>query len=374
MSLGPFIASHAAAIVAEWETVAKQFAPPRAMTREALRDHWVGILEAIAAEVEHAVPEVAPIGTEGRRSALQDAAAQHGLHRQRENYELDEVVAEFRAMRMTVLRAWGRSGLAAGDGGAVDETTRFSAALDRALAESIDQFSAERARVRDLFLAVLGHDLRDPLSGINMATHLLDRPGIDESYRVQAATRIKRAVRLMDQLITDLLDFTRSRLGSGLPIDRSPCDLRRLAEDALDSVRASFPERTFRLDLSGDLTLRADPSRIGQLLSNLLNNAVQHGAPQTAITLQLDGGADAVTLRIHNDGTPIPPEALALIFEPLVQAAKGAARKGSRSSTSMGLGLFIVKEIVRGHDGTIAVESSAESGTTFTLQLPRTQP
>jgi signal transduction histidine kinase len=376
MNFGTFIASHVPGIIAEWETIARAFAPRRAVTREVLRDHWDEILTAIAAEMEGPAPapQQAAQGAPSAPSALQHAAAQHGLRRQREHFELDELVAEFRAMRVTVLRAWPRSEDAAGDTLSVDETTRFSEALDRALAESIERYSADRARIRDLFLAVLGHDLRDPLSGINMATHVLDRPVLDDTLRVKAAVRIKRAVRVMDHLITDLLDFTRSRLGSGLPIHKTHCDLAQVAEDALEAVRTGVPEHRFDAELSGDLTLQADPARVAQLLSNLLYNAAQHGAPATPIALRIAGDADSVTVQVHNQGAPIPQEALAAVFEPLVQAAKRSGSKGARSSTSMGLGLFIAKEIVRGHGGTIGVESSKDAGTTFTFQLPRRSP
>jgi signal transduction histidine kinase len=253
----------------------------------------------------------------------------------------------------------------------VTETTRFSEALDRALAESIDRHSKDRARVRDLFLAMLGHDLRAPLSGIHMAAHVLERSALEATGRHQAAVRIQRALQQMDHLITDLIDFTRSRLGAGLPIAKAHCNLASLASDALDTVGSSFPERAFQGDLSGDLSIHADASRMGQLLSNLLYNAVQHGDPGSTISLRAVGTADGITLQVHNTGAPIPDEALPFLFEPMVQATKAASGPGTRSSTSMGLGLYIVKEIARGHGGSVDVESSTEAGTTFTLRLPR---
>ena len=116
-------------------------------------------------------------------------------------------------MRSTVLHAWQRSEEPAGRALSVTETTQFSEALDRALAQSIDRHLKDRARVRDLFLAMLGHDLRAPLSGIQMAAHVLGHPALEEAGRHQAALRIRRALQQMDHLITDLIDFTRSRLG-----------------------------------------------------------------------------------------------------------------------------------------------------------------
>ena len=245
MSLGTFIASHLDEIMREWETAAKAVAPPHALTREALRDHWAEILKAIGEDTEQvsALGQTGPI--EHPATALQAAASAHGARRQQENFELDELVAEFRAMRSTVLNAWQRSEETAGRALSVTETTQFSEALDLALAESINRHLKDRARVRDLFLAMLGHDLRAPLSGIQMATHVLEIPALEDTSRLKIAVRIRRALQQMNHLITDLIDFTRSRLGAGMPIARTHCDLASLATDALDAVRSSFPERAF---------------------------------------------------------------------------------------------------------------------------------
>jgi len=372
MNFQTFIASHVEPILHDWEAAAKAVAPAHALSRETLRDHWAEILKAIGDEMAQA-PVATPVAPGSPpASPLQAAASAHGARRQQENFEVDEVVAEFRAMRSTVLEAWQRFEQSAGRTLAVDDANRFSEALDRALAGSIDRHLKDRARVRDLFLAMLGHDLRAPLSGIQMAAHVIDHPAADDAGRVRAAVRIRRALVQMDHLITDLIDFTRSRLGAGLPITKARCDLAALAHDALDAVRSSFPEREFQSELSGDLSIDADAARMSQLLSNLLYNAIQHGDPASTIALRAAGHADGVTLQVHNRGASIPAESLPLLFEPLVQAAKAASTPGSRASTSMGLGLFIVKEITRGHGGRIDVESSLEDGTTFTLHLPRT--
>ena len=366
--LGTFVASQVDGIIAEWKSVAKAFAPRRAKMREALPDHWDEILKAIATEIDGTSSALQAEADAGP-SALQAAAEKHGALRQREKFELDELVGEFCAMRATVLRAWRRLQPPASDTLPAEQSSRFSEALDRALVESIERYSTDRAKERDLFLAVLGHDLRGPLSGIKMATVLFDRPDLHDKVRLPAAARIHRAVQVMERLITDLLDFTRSQLGSGLRFEKTTCDLALLAEHALDAARSSVPEHTFRAELSADLKIQADASRIEQLLSNLLHNAAQHGAPDTCITLRVHGDSDGVVLQVHNEGPPIPRQSLPFIFEPLVQASRGLHRPG-RSNTSMGLGLFIVKEIVRGHGGTIAVESSTEAGTMFTVRLP----
>ena len=261
-----FIASQVDPILHDWEAAAKAVAPPHALTRAALRDHWGDILKAIGEEMGRpplATP-VAPGSPDA--SPLQAAASKHGARRQQENFEVDELVAEFRAMRSTVLKAWQRFEQSAGRTLAVDDANRFSEALDRALAGSIDRHLKDRARVRDLFLAMLGHDLRAPLSGIQMAAHVIDHPAADDAGRARAAVRIRRALVQMAHLITDLIDFTRSRLGAGMPITKARCDLAALAHDALEAVRSSFPEREFQSELSGDLSIDADAARMSQLL------------------------------------------------------------------------------------------------------------
>jgi signal transduction histidine kinase len=175
----------------------------------------------------------------------------------------------------------------------------------------------------------------------------------------------------MKRLITDLLEYTRTRLGAGMPVDRTACDLGPVCEASLEDIRAGNPEQQFVHQMSGDLNLQADAARLQQALSNLLSNAVQHGSRQSPITLTVDGEVDAIVLKVGNSGEPIPPDALQVIFEPLVQAPNSSAEVNERSKTSLGLGLFIVREIVLAHGGTISVESSDAACTVFTIRLPR---
>ena len=243
--------------------------------------------------------------------------------------------------------------------------------MDKALAQSVQRYSSEVAASRDMFLAVLGHDLRGPLSGINLSAMVLAKPGLSDAARQQAAARVKRASRDMNRLITDLLEYTRTRLGAGIPIDRTACDLGPVCEASLEDTRAGNPEQQFVQRMSGDLNLQADAARLQQALSNLLSNAVQHGNRQSPVSLTADGEVDAIVLKVCNAGDPIPADALQAIFEPLVQAPNASSEAHERSKTSLGLGLFIVREIVLAHDGTISVESSTAAGTVFTIRLPR---
>ncbi len=374
LKLHGFIQDNLDAIVAEWEAFARTLLPAsKSMSDPALRNHSREILLAIVAEMQASQ-------TEGERSAksrqaspaaAETFAAAHGALRQAAGFDIAQLVSEFRAMRSSVLALWRRSESTKGQGPAIEEIARFNEATDQALGESVQRFSSGVAASRDLFLAVLGHDLRSPVQGIVMASHVLDLPELSEAARLRASLRIRNAAEMMVGLITNLVEFTRSRLGRGIPIERTGSDIGKLCEEALNAVRTIYPEQEFVQHLSGDLRSQVDAPRMRQVLSNLLDNAVQHGDQGTEIRLSARGEEDAVVISTTNFGNLIPGDALELIFEPLVQVAKSTSDLSRRPTTSLGLGLFIVREIVLGHRGTIDVRSGADTGTVFTIRLPR---
>jgi signal transduction histidine kinase len=377
MKLSEFIKNNLDAIVADWEAFARKLPAGRTMSALALRDHSREILLAIAQDME-----LSPSDKE-RAEQSQDitptdastttAAAEHGALRQMAGFDLVQLFAEFRAMRASVMAFWQRSEASAAASGSIEDVARFNEGMDKALAQSVQRYSSEVGASRDMFLAVLGHDLRGPLSAIDMSAMVLSRTGLSDEGRLQAASRIHRAARGMKRLITDLLEYTRTRLGAGMPIERTLCDLGPVCEASLEDIRAGNPDQQFIQQLSGDLNLHADAARLQQALSNLLNNAVQHGSRMAPVTLAVEGGPDAIVVKVSNSGDPIPSDLLQTIFEPLVQAPNAYSGVHESSRTSLGLGLFIVREIVIAHGGTIAVESLAAAGTVFTVRLPRAQ-
>jgi signal transduction histidine kinase len=376
MTLSAFIRGHLEAIIEEWEAFARTLLPSgTTLSDRALRDHCRDILLAVAKDMEVGLTDEERAAQSKETTQPPDspesAAASHGTLRHRVGFDLVQLVAEFRAMRASVIALWRRSDSARIEHSSVEQMSRFNEAIDKALAESVESYSADVAASRDMFLAILGHDLRGPLAGIEMSSLLLAKLDLPEIKRQQAVMRIRRASRTMDRLITDLLDYTRNRLGAGIPIEPSDCDLGPVCEEALDAVRASHPDQQFVQRMSGDLRTHADVPRMQQVLSNLLNNAVQHGDPGAPVSLNVHGVADAIVLTVANSGQPIPADALQVIFEPLIQLRAAESEPSEHSKTSLGLGLFIVREIVRGHGGTIGVESSAEDGTVFTIRLPR---
>ncbi len=225
-----------------------------------------------------------------------------------------------------------------------------------------DRMRMEEAR--DLFIAILGHDLRNPVSAITMSASLL----MDEEVpanRKKLAARVTRSARRIDSMIRDILDFARGRLGRGIPIQRQACDLGKVCVDAVSELKQAHPERTITLETVGDLTGEWDRDRLEQVLSNLIGNAIEQGPEPIAVRLVAEG--DEVLLAVHNRGQVIPAKQVTTIFEPF-------HRRLGESSKGLGLGLYIVTQVVRAHGGSISVSSSEHDGTTFSSRLPRHAP
>jgi signal transduction histidine kinase len=222
---------------------------------------------------------------------------------------------------------------------------------------------AQALAFREQMMGVLGHDLRNPLTAIRGLTGLLllgDLPAPARSH----IDRIDRAAQRMFEMISTLLDFTESRFRGGISVVPAPADLRDIVGAVVDELRAAHPDRAIELDVSGASSGNWDGARLAQVVSNLVANALTHGGPGDTVRVTLAGDADVV-LTVANGGAPIAPELLATLFEPFRRGDDGGRTRG------LGLGLYIVEQIVRAHGGTIAVESNRERGTRFTVRLPR---
>lgn len=376
MRLAQFIGDNLEKILAEWEAFAASLnVAGQPMTSLALRDHARQILLAIAEDIESNQTAVEQAykskGFVPIAEATRTAAMTHGALRYLSGFDLRQLAAEFRALRASVLRLWLRRGVD-GEESALYQMTRFNESIDQALAESIANYSDEVARSRDTFLAILGHDLRSPLSAIANSSLYLGAPGLLPSGApLDAVRRIDRSAAKMTSMIRDLLEYTRTRLGRAIPISPVAISMKEICSIALDEVRAAHPERVFQLETSGDLEGRFDSERLQQVLSNLLNNAIQHGARSEPVILSAHGELEKIVVQVKNQGRPIPPDQLQVIFNPLVQIPSELLDGGSSASTSLGLGLYIAHEIVVMHGGTMVAESSSQEGTVFRASLPR---
>jgi signal transduction histidine kinase len=370
MKLSAFIVSHMEQILAEWEDYAQTMRPAAdSMTLIALRDHAEQMLRAIALDIEQAQ---SPQEEVEKSQGLQDdtaasAASIHGAMRHASSFTLLQLSSEFRALRATVLRGW----LPLTDlsvPATLDAVVRFNEAIDQALAESIVTYSDRAGETRELFLAILGHDLRGPLATMSLAGELLSRAARDGTRDEDLGLRVKRAARFMSSMVEDMIGFTRTKLGGGMSIARQAMDVGEACAAAVTDAEAMHPECTYQLQTHGDLAGSFDGMRLHQLLVNLLGNAGQHGAPEYPVRITARGDADTVRIEVWNQGDTIPAGSLERIFEPLVQL--GVDGEQPVPSASLGLGLFIAREIAKGHGGSLTVTSDA-SGTVFAVCLPR---
>jgi signal transduction histidine kinase len=256
------------------------------------------------------------------------------------------------------------------DADVAQDMVRFNETIDQALAESVLTFSDQGARTRDTFLAILGHDLRSPLSTMSMAAHMLARQAPSPVEIQRIATTLQRSTRAMNAMVNDLLEYSRLQLGGPIPVKPERLDMAKLCDESLEDARACHPECRFEFQASGDMGCNLDAPRMRQVLSNLLNNAAQYSTPGQPVCLAAHGSQDAVVVQVRNFGSVIPQSSIQSIFEPLVQLAPDASDRG-RAATSIGLGLYIAREITLAHGGTIEVSSSGREGTVFSLRLPK---
>ncbi len=373
MQLSEFIVSNMERIMAEWESYAKSLPPGQSMTSIGLRNDAERMLRFIAADI-------ATAQTSGEQSAKSmglgpalpngesSAAHHHGLHRLDEGFSLGEMVSEYRALRASVTRLWLENEPDAAQH--VQQLIRFNEAVDQILAESVARFTMRLDHDRDMFIAMLGHDLKNPLGSIMLAAAALLRSG-GASLQRELLYRITQSGQRMDRMVTDLLEFARTRIGSDLPLSVQSCDLEEIARGVAGELQVAHPERAIDISVIGSVDGEWDHERIAQAVSNLVGNAVDHGDPQGIVRVDVQGHDDGVVMRVGNGGEPIPESEQLQLFEPLRHRAHSTARTRQRS---LGLGLFIVRTIAGAHGGRVTLRRSDDNLTEFELWLPRAVP
>ena len=370
--LSAFISQNIKPIVVEWEDFARTLTPTSdGMTPLALRDHIRQILQFIVADIQSdQTPKEETVKSKGKkpRSQTSTAAEVHAALRLSGGFNIGQMASEYRALRASVIKLW-RKTIPLMDEKDFDDLTRFNEAIDQALTESVTYYTDEVLRSKDLFIGILGHDLRSPVQAITLSAELIPRMGPLNERQAMLAGGMFDSARRIGELIDNLMDVTRARFGGSLPIVRSAMNFGYVAHQLVDEMRAAHPLRTIKLDVPpGDLEGEWDKARIGQVFSNLLGNAIQYGFKDGSIDVGVTGDPDAVTLMVNNQGVPIPAEKIVTIFNPLTRAP---ATNNQHASMNLGLGLYITHEIVVAHNGTIQVSSSEQQGTTFTVRFPR---
>lgn len=375
MRLHDFIDAHREQILAGWESFARTVsAASETMDVVALRDHADEMLTVIAADLRTAQNAYQQAekskGHAAGSKVTTTAAEEHGAARAESGFTIQEMVAEYRALRASVLSLWTREvgELKADD---AEDLMRFNEAIDQALAESVTEFNENVQDAKEMFLAILGHDLRTPLGAIyTSAKFMLETGELEEPQRSLMSRIVKSATRTV-AMIGDLLDFTRSRLGGGIPVFREEVDLGKLLHEAVDEVSSAHPHVSIRVDTRQEQRGEWDGPRLSQALTNLLSNAGEHAPPDSSIAVGLEDEGDEVAVTIHNMGAAIPGDRLDGLFNPM-KGRVGDSVAASRGPTgNLGLGLYIAERIVHAHGGRIEVESAEMEGTTFTVHLPR---
>lgn len=368
-TVADFLDANRSVLIGRWkERVHEQLTLP-ALTDPELIDRLPQILEELSGALrtgKQIEGEDAP--TQSRAVSLAQA---HGRQRYRTGFDLRQLVREYGMLRDCVVDF-------------LEESQRVHATMDllvigqfitNAISESVAEFveahqNELRARVdfEEKLVAIVSHDLRNPLGAIQLASHILLEKDDLNQRQEKIVARIQSSSARASRLVEDLLDFSAARFGKGLALVRTRFDLHAVVRDVVDEIRVVSGEPELRLLQSGDGFGDWDEGRVTQVVANLVNNALTYRRPNTPVSIRTTSDTDDVVISVHNDGDAIPPEKLERLFEPLVRGSREAP-KGGRN---IGLGLFIVDQIARAHGGRVSVRSTQENGTTFTVRLPRT--
>jgi signal transduction histidine kinase len=286
----------------------------------------------------------------------------------------EQVMAEYRALRSSVLRLWARQ-VDVTTAGDIQDMVRFNEAIDQAQTESMARYAKMLREAQNLFLAILGHDVRTPLGAISMGAQVLLQDPTLPSKALKVGLRIFNSAKRMDAIVRDLLDFSTSHLGDGIPVDPYTVDLSEICHGVVEEAKTFHPDRKIDLVIEGDLTGAWDGARMAQAFSNLISNAVQHGKPESVIKVSMRGLQGEVICEVRNEAELIPRAKLRTLFDPVKRfAIRPASERVASRTQNLGLGLYVVKQIVAAHEGEVSVTSSEDDGVVFSVRLPRVMP
>lgn len=371
--LSKFLRVHAEEILTAWDEFAATVDHAGSiLDKKTLRDHAGEILLTIAEDLEQPQTEDEQVEkskgrTDSSSSGGDTAAEIHADTRMISGFAIDAMITEYRALRANVVRLWLKSGGETAYQDDLQDLIRFNEAIDQAIAESVARYTDQTKRSTDLFIGILGHDIRNPLGTISMSAQYLVRSG---QLTASAAETIINSVVRINSVIEHVVDFTRAQSEGVMPISPKPGNLVSQFSKIMEETRIRHPQSSLRLESTGNFDGSWDEGRMGQLLSNLLANALSYGARNEPVTVRLWETPEEVFFSVHNSGNPIPLQEQQRIFKPLTRGS-GDDKLERREPGGLGLGLYICKEIVHAHGGTLELESTPASGTSFKVRLPR---
>jgi signal transduction histidine kinase len=341
----------------------------RGFDDETLRDYIPKLIDDL---VDGLAKSSAGNGGQGFVIGSSESAKEHVRHRFEEGFTLEDLLRELGHIRATIIDLATRENVVLSGNEAQLVHSAIDQVMNTAACEMAEMTAADLRRdvaLRELFVAVLGHDLRDPISTIKLnMTSLLKGEDVPQ-WLIRPHQRIARAADRMQRMVAELLDMTRIRVHGGIPISRKPGDLRSTCEQMIEELGLKHADRTIAFNALGNTQGQWDMDRMAAVVWNLIGNALDHSPPDTPVRVELRGMTDCVMLQVNNKGTPISADAIATIFEPFHRDTQRAPT--TRPSEGLGLGLFIVKEIAKAHGGTAELASDEREGTTITVTLPR---
>ncbi len=374
LRLADFIRLNVEPIVAEWIDFARTRAPASdSMTKLALRNHIEEILNFVADDLETLQTEQETIekshglGPDDTPFA-HSAAEVHATLRLADGFDIGQMVSEYRALRASVVKQWiaHNQVLGATDLG---DLTRFNEAIDQAMTELVEHYTKSINDSRNLFLGVLGHDLRNPIGAATMAARQMVQRGGSDPKQMLLASQIVTTTERATQILNDVLDVTLSAFGTDISVVKVPMDMGQLGNQLVQELRTLSNGRAIEIGVAGETEGEWDEARMGQVLSNLIGNAIQYSPEHSVVHVNVAGQENDVLISVHNDGDPIPTNKIKVIFEFFTRGQRGEPPPGR--AANLGLGLYIAKRIVFAHQGEISVASTAEAGTTFSIRLPK---
>jgi signal transduction histidine kinase len=372
--LPDFIRANVDPIVAEWVKFAQTRTPASdSMTDLALKDHVVELLNFIADDLESPQSQLEQ-GQKSRGLGAEDgkftrsAAEIHAALRLSDGFHIGQMVSEYRALRASVLKLWAATSqaLPATD---LDDMTRFNEAVDQAMTESVAEFTRMVNQSRNLFLGVLGHDLRNPIGAALMTARSMVKRGAAGSRDSMLSGQIAMAMERATSILDDLLEVTRSAFGSELPLVRTSMNMGDLGMQLVEEMSTLSGGKQIKIKITGDTEGEWDRPKMGQVFSNLIGNALQYSPDDSVISVAVTDQEDRVLISVHNEGDPIPLDKKKTIFDSLTRGEDSGSE--GAGSAHLGLGLFIARKIVVAHGGKISVDSTQELGTTFSAVLPK---
>ena len=371
MRLAGFIRLNESEIVAAWEEFAQKYLPAAMhMDRATLRDHIVGLLRFIADDLE--TPETERERSEKAKGqgpkgggANDSAAETHADLRFTGGFDTVEMLSEFRALRASVTKLWRAAWDDPED--IIPDLLRFNESIDQVMTESLSRYTEKLNYAGSLLVSTLVNDFRNTLTAVSDSAESLANGKLDH-HQTQLVSRIESGASHVNLIVSDLVDAVRVRIGEGVPIKLAPIDMAEAIMEVAKESEEAHPDRKFEVETVGNLKGNGDLTRIRQILSILIDSAMQYGLKTSKISVAGKARGHDLILSVHTEGT-MPPDTVTTIFDPLTRGRdEDMAPSGA---TGLNLGLFIAKGIVTAHGGKITVVSDEKQGTTFTAEFPR---